>query len=329
MTSFIVQLIAQIEAGEDAGSLLGSKKLMVGVPKKFGLTDFVDLELDSRNKSQVKKAQGYSIEVFKATVAYLHNISVEYIASANEDGSCVEDYNALLDQIPKGKYDAVVGNVTIMANRSNFVDFTLPYTQSDVKILVKLQPRYPSEYDVMNDHNVKVGYEGGSFIRSILKSLSFEKSRVKKYSTIEQYKEALDKGSNKGGIDAIYDEVPYIKVFLKHYGPNHAMVETRHHNNEFGFAFPKGCNLTSHFSRAILHVRESIEMDGIEKKYFGSSDNDKGRDLSTSSLDDSSTNRLTTYSFAGLFMLIGILSLLALLISGSCIWRKPIMLAKT
>ncbi|KAI9117304.1 hypothetical protein K1719_011470 [Acacia pycnantha] len=444
----VLLLIAQIGAGDDGGSLImEGKKLIIGVPKKCGSTDFfVDLKLDSTNKSKVEKAQGYSIDVFNAAVAFVQNMSVEYVAFANEDGSCVDDYDALLDQISKRKYDAVVGDVTIVANRSDYVDFTLPYTRSDVKMLVKvrhdprlqmwifvrpfnwdlwlsiafvsvfvggiilfmerkvkhdssgpenssckkqlsgyhtilwfpllqavlpereslakncsrfvlvlwlilvfvlmqsytaclssiltvhqLQPYYPSEYDVINDPNVKIGYQGGSFIKGLLlESLNVDKSRVKNYSTIEQYKDALDKGSHKGGVDTIFDEVPYIKIFLKKYDSKYAMIGTRHRTDGFGFAFPKGSTLTSHFSRAVLHVRESIKMDEIEEKYFGSSNNDdEGQDLSNSSLEDASSSRLSTYSFAGLFILIGVLSLLALAVSESYIWRKPVMLAKT
>ncbi|XP_028773673.1 glutamate receptor 2.5-like [Neltuma alba] len=145
---------------------------------------------------------------------------------------------------------------------------------------------------------------------------------------MEQYKEFLDKGSRKGGVDAIFYEVPYIKVFLKEYGSNYAMIETRHRTDGFGFAFPKGSTLTSHFSRAILNVRESPEMDEIEHKYFGSSNNDEGQSPSNSSLDDASSSSLTTYSFAGLFMLIGVFSLSALIVSESRIWQKPIIAAK-
>ncbi|KAK4257641.1 hypothetical protein QN277_007204 [Acacia crassicarpa] len=140
----VLLLTAQIEAGDDeAGSLVmeGKKKLMVGAPKKCGTIDFfVDLKLDSKNKSQVEKAQGYSIDVFNATRAYLQDVSVEYVAFANEDGSCVENCDAILDHLSETKYDVVVGDVTIMAKRSNCVDFTLPYKQSDLKMLVKFRP---------------------------------------------------------------------------------------------------------------------------------------------------------------------------------------------
>ena len=37
------------------------------------------------------------------------------------------------------KYDAVVGDTTIIYNRSRFVDFTLPYSESGVQILVPIR----------------------------------------------------------------------------------------------------------------------------------------------------------------------------------------------
>jgi hypothetical protein len=37
------------------------------------------------------------------------------------------------------QYDVVVGDITIVANRSTSVDFTLPYTESGVRMLVPVQ----------------------------------------------------------------------------------------------------------------------------------------------------------------------------------------------
>lgn len=91
-------------------------------------------------------------------------------------------------------------------------------------------------------------------------------------------------------------------------------------------AFPRNSNLTSYFSRAILNVTQGEEMDRIEQKYFGSISDDHYQDQSDTSYD---TPSLTTHSFAGLFMITGFFTLLALLASESHIWKKPVMLAKT
>lgn len=37
------------------------------------------------------------------------------------------------------KYDAVVGDTTILANRSSYVDFTFPYTKSGVGLIVPVE----------------------------------------------------------------------------------------------------------------------------------------------------------------------------------------------
>ncbi|KAI9117184.1 hypothetical protein K1719_011350 [Acacia pycnantha] len=149
---------------------------------------------------------------------------------------------------------------------------------SSILTVHQLQPRYLSEYDVINDPNANIGYNGGSYFKGFL----LERLKVDKHRA--------------GG---------------------------------FGFAFPKGSTLTSHFSTAILNVRESPEMDEIERKYFGSSNNDEGQSLSDSSIDDdASQSSLTTYSFAGLFLLIGIFFVSAVIVSESRIWHRFIIEAK-
>lgn len=66
-------------------------------------------------------------------------------------------------------------------------------------------------------------------------------------------------------------------------------------------------------------------MDEIEDRYFGgNTEYGENLDLSDSSSSNEVSPSLTAYSFVGLFMVIGILSLLALAVSESHIWRKPI-----
>lgn len=108
---------------------------------------------------------------------------------------------------------------------------------SSILTVHQLQPQYLSENDVIEDSNINIGHKTGSFVRDLLVNrLTVNGSRVYSYSCIKEYKEALDKGSRKGGVDAIFDEDPYFKVFLKHYGSkNYAVVRTRHHAGGFGF----------------------------------------------------------------------------------------------
>ena len=64
-----------------------------------------------------------------------------------------------------------------------------------------------------------IGFQDGSFVEEILiKRLDFNISRIKSYASVEQYHDALSKGCQNGGVDAILDELPSIKIFLDKYG---------------------------------------------------------------------------------------------------------------
>ncbi|KAI4353727.1 hypothetical protein L6164_002658 [Bauhinia variegata] len=196
---------------------------------------------------------------------------------------------------------------------------------SSILTLDQLKPRYPTIDRLIRDRE-NVGYRHGSFIRDLLKDhLHFDELRLKNYSKMEDYRNALSKGTQKGGIAAMFDELPYIKVFLKKHGSKYTMAGPTYPNHGFGFAFPLGSNLTSYFSRAVLNITESPTMDKIEQKYFGINHEDHQDQYDQIS---SETPSLTTQSFGGLFIIAGSLILLALLVSESHIWKRPVMLAK-
>ncbi|KAL6345494.1 hypothetical protein AAG906_017215 [Vitis piasezkii] len=88
---------------------VNEKKLKIGVPVKDGFSEFVKVTRDPNTNAT--KVTGYCIDVF----------------------------DAVMGSLPYAKYDAVVGDITIVANRSNYVDFTLPYTESGVSMIVPIK----------------------------------------------------------------------------------------------------------------------------------------------------------------------------------------------
>ncbi|KAG2663781.1 hypothetical protein I3760_16G049100 [Carya illinoinensis] len=107
------------------------KKLRIGVPVKNGFSEFVKVIYDrSTDRTHVT---GYCIDIFNAVVESLpYAVSYDFIPFA---GTC----NDLVDQVFLQNFDAVVGDTTILANRSKFVDFTLPFTESGVSMVVPLR----------------------------------------------------------------------------------------------------------------------------------------------------------------------------------------------
>ncbi|KAL7159593.1 hypothetical protein ABFS83_01G038200 [Erythranthe nasuta] len=113
------------------------KKLRVGVPMRGGFTVFVSVTWNSDNSIKV---EGFCIDVFDAVMAALpYGVQYEYVPFATPDREMAGDYNDLSYQVYLGKYDAVAGDVTILGNRSQYVDFTLPYTESGVSMVVPIQ----------------------------------------------------------------------------------------------------------------------------------------------------------------------------------------------
>lgn len=84
--------------------------------------------------------------------------------------------------------------------------------------------------------NYYVGYQEGSFMKDFLtEHLHISASRLKSYSSAEEYHDAMSKGSKHGGIDAIFDEIPYMKLFLKTYASQYKMVGPMYKTGGFGF----------------------------------------------------------------------------------------------
>ncbi|KAJ6732166.1 GLUTAMATE RECEPTOR 2.9 [Salix purpurea] len=113
------------------------KKLKIGVPLKDGFTEFVAVTTDPI--SNATKVTGYCIDVFDAVVKALpYALPYEYIPYVNPDGKPAGNYNDLAYQVHLKKFDAVVGDMTIVYNRSLYIDFTLPYTESGVNMIVPI-----------------------------------------------------------------------------------------------------------------------------------------------------------------------------------------------
>ncbi|CAN7018334.1 unnamed protein product [Brassica oleracea var. botrytis] len=109
------------------------KKIKVGVPVNKGFLNFLEIKTDPI--TNVTTATGYAIDIFEAALKELpYSVIPQYGFESPGD-----NYNNLVYQVYEGKWDAVVGDITITSNRSSYVDFTLPYTESGVSMIVPVR----------------------------------------------------------------------------------------------------------------------------------------------------------------------------------------------
>ncbi|GKV03091.1 hypothetical protein SLEP1_g15458 [Rubroshorea leprosula] len=137
----------------DSHSVPKCKRLKIGVPVRKEFKEFVSVPPGSSPNSRVNPT-GYSIDVFEAVMkAMPYSVHYDFYAFAKTNGEAAGTYNDLIDQVFYGddilllsgsnyseqNYDAAVGDISIIANRSLYVDFTLPYIESDVVMVVPIK----------------------------------------------------------------------------------------------------------------------------------------------------------------------------------------------
>ncbi|XP_031247127.1 glutamate receptor 1.2-like [Pistacia vera] len=384
------------------------RKLRIAVPRSVGFPELVNV--DRNLQSNVTSATGFCIDVFKAAIegAELElelEVDYEFIPFLNATGENIGSYGELIDEVYLQKYDGAVGDITMTANRSLYVDFTIPYTdlgmgtiapKNNKNMWIFLKPLtgdlwlssagffiltgiviwlierpINNEFQGPTSHqigmifwfsfstlafahkekllsnfsrfvvivwvfvvliltssytatltsmitvqqiqlNLKENYIGyqtnNSIVKGVTSNLNFKNSNIRPFCSPEEYANALSRGSKKGGVSAIIDEIPYIKIFLAKYSADYAMIGSTSTTNGFAFAFRKGSPLVPYMSRAIAKLRENGKLMKLEHEWF------KRHSTFASEDDDPSSvvKPLTLDSFRGLFLISGVSSALAL-----------------
>uniref|UniRef100_A0A0E0M1I6 Glutamate receptor n=1 Tax=Oryza punctata TaxID=4537 RepID=A0A0E0M1I6_ORYPU len=179
------------------------------------------------------------------------------------------------------------------------------YTASLTSMLTvpQLEPSI-ADYAAMWRGAERVGIMNNSFMRDAMTRSGFPPARLVPYKAAQSFHEALLNGT----IGAVVDETPYLRIFLKSYCDRFAMTGGQlNKTGGFGFAFPKGSPYVADLSRAILALTESEEMNLIERKWFGESDNGCA---ATQAGGPFTSDSLSFGSFWGLFLITGATSLL-------------------
>ncbi|KAG0543795.1 hypothetical protein BDA96_02G219800 [Sorghum bicolor] len=111
------------------------RKLQVAMPAGRvdpGYRSIMHLDVDPATNRTV--AGGFVIEVFEAAVRLLpYALPFEYVLVGSMR------YDALIERVGKGEFDAAVADITITAERSKHVDFTLPYMSSGISMVVPVR----------------------------------------------------------------------------------------------------------------------------------------------------------------------------------------------
>ncbi|WJX44269.1 hypothetical protein P8452_31266 [Trifolium repens] len=103
------------------------KPLRIAVPGRTAFSKFVKVDYDARGNP---KFSGFCIEIFDKALEVLgYDLPYEYHPI---NGT----YPELVQLVYNKTYDGVVGDMTILAERMEYVDFTVPYAESGLSMIV-------------------------------------------------------------------------------------------------------------------------------------------------------------------------------------------------
>ncbi|CAM8930616.1 unnamed protein product [Rhodiola kirilowii] len=108
------------------------KPLQIGVPGRATFVKFVEVTSQGTSKPIY---DGFCVALFQEVVRILEqNYSINYSFTAYNG-----TYDDLVHHVTNKTFDAIVGDVTIIANRSKYVSFTQPYAESGLTMIVPVK----------------------------------------------------------------------------------------------------------------------------------------------------------------------------------------------
>ncbi|XP_062190639.1 glutamate receptor 3.4-like [Phragmites australis] len=382
------------------------KPLRIGVPLRMSYKEFV---MQDNGPDGVK---GFSIDVFKAAISLLpYPVTYKFVLFG--DGLKNPSYSDLVQKVSENYFDAAIGDIAIVTNRTRLVDFTQPYIESGLIIVAPgkeiesnawaflkpfsfrmwcvlgviflfvgtviwiLEHRTNTEFrgpprqqimtvcwfsfstmffshrentvsalgrsvlliwlfvvltinssytasltslltvqeltsgiqglDSLISSSSAIGYQVGSFSRNYLvDELNITESRLVPLNSPSDYARALELGSGNGGVAAIIDELPYVKIFLSRYCKFKTVGQV-FTKSGWGFALPRDSPLAEDLSTAILTLSENGNLQRIHDEWLTGTE--CGADSS-----GVGSNSLSLSSFWGLYLICGLACVLALVI---------------
>ncbi|CAJ1942195.1 unnamed protein product [Sphenostylis stenocarpa] len=149
-------LVKQLKPHVDGFFPAMEKNLRIGVPLRISYREFL-----SRTEGS-EMFGGYCIDVFTAAIRLLP-YPVPYKFVPFGDGKTNPPNTKLLNMISIGKFDAVVGDITITTNRTKIVDFTQPYIESGLVVVAPIRKMKSSAWAFLRPFTPMMWFVTGMF----------------------------------------------------------------------------------------------------------------------------------------------------------------------
>ncbi|KAA8517181.1 hypothetical protein F0562_017474 [Nyssa sinensis] len=135
------------------------RPLRIGVPKRASFIEFVTELNNSHN------VQGYCINVF-IEAQKLVPYDVPYRFEPFRDGRSNPSYDELVRMVVDNVFDAAVGDIAIVTNRTKIVDFTQPYAATGLVIVAPISNSKSSAWVFLKPFTVELCFSFSTLFKT-------------------------------------------------------------------------------------------------------------------------------------------------------------------
>ncbi|XP_057528316.1 glutamate receptor 3.4-like isoform X3 [Amaranthus tricolor] len=132
------------------------KPMQIVVPNRVSYKEFVAAD------KKPPGVQGFCIDVFEAALKLLpYPVPHKYVLYG--DGIRNPEFNRLVYDVADNRFDAAVGDITIVTNRTRIVDFTQPFMESGLVVVVPIRKVKSSAWAFLKPFTIQMWCVTGAF----------------------------------------------------------------------------------------------------------------------------------------------------------------------
>lgn len=224
---------------------VSAKKLIVATDTNFPPFEFKDPETG--------KHTGFDVELWDAIAT---EIGVEYTLQPM-------DFNGIIPGLQSGQLDVGIAGMTIKPERAEVVDFSDPYYNAGLLILVKADNTDITDVQTLAGKVVstKLGTTSEDFAK---------KEAGAKEVKLFPNNDAMFMELMAGGADAVIFDSPVVSDFMRTVGKGQVKVAgPLYMGQSYGIAFPKGSDMVAKTNAALQKLKDSGAYRDLYIKWFG------------------------------------------------------------
>lgn len=172
------------------------------------------------------------------------------------------DFNGIIPGLQTHNIDVALAGITIREDRAKVIDFSDPYYESGLAILVANDSTIKTADDLKDKTvAVKIGTATVDFMKAEVPSAT-----LKLFPNIDNA--FLELATNR--VDAVVHDTPNVQYYAQTAGNGKVKVVGSVKSGDFyGVAFPKGSELVAVVNKALAELKANGTYDQLYEKWFG------------------------------------------------------------